>query len=261
MPSRRVVIFATAAAVTVGVFAFWPRGPREPVYNGEPLSVWLSGWPSYASFGYDGASPGQRRAEKVMRELGTNALPWLLSEFSRSPSRWKTVFNRWVPSRFRFRLDEGQMRSQLAGRGLENMGPGITPALPELAGYLDDSQRANVAARAMAQAGEIAIPYFTRKLSSTNPVGHFAAVVGLGELMRGTSTAGPLLVQGLQSPNRHARMLTIQFLGNLSNRPDIAMPALSNALADSDANVRALAKVMLARFSTNVPPSQRPTAR
>src|SRR6478609_8731880 len=76
MKTRFRILFAFMVIAIVGGIAWQVLRPREqePVYQGQPLSVWLEGYLS--KFKWNG--PERQKADEAMRQIGTNALPTLL---------------------------------------------------------------------------------------------------------------------------------------------------------------------------------------
>src|SRR6266478_5031865 len=74
---RRLLYFLlVGAGAAVVVSLAWPR-QREPEYKGRKLSEWaflVTGPFPY----HDSAFPKMPEAEEAIRQIGTNALPWLL---------------------------------------------------------------------------------------------------------------------------------------------------------------------------------------
>ena len=136
MKRRRILLLLALAAVAMGLGLFWPRGPKEPVYKGKRLSQWLADTvtpPKRAGGLFPGTTTQPREdASEAARALGTNALPWLMYEFnSQVPTNGPRVtFNRWAGKHprltFRFHIDP--LRVTRAARGLQMLGPAITPA-------------------------------------------------------------------------------------------------------------------------------------
>src|SRR4051812_12829515 len=63
---RRVVrIVLTGVVVVAAVVLLWPRGEREPEYQGKKLSEWIG-------------DEGNPRQADAVRHIGTNALPFLI---------------------------------------------------------------------------------------------------------------------------------------------------------------------------------------
>src|SRR5437660_1515372 len=70
----RIVVVIGLLAI-VGLLARAVLTPREPEYQGKPLSVWLEGYdwnagPSYTTI--------KRDTDEAIRHIGTNAIPALL---------------------------------------------------------------------------------------------------------------------------------------------------------------------------------------
>src|SRR6267154_2039638 len=77
-----IVVLLVLAAVLLAIVYFLPS--REPVYAGEPLSFWLKGYDPV-----EGSEPGRQKADEIMREAGTNAIPTLLRMLRERDSPWK----------------------------------------------------------------------------------------------------------------------------------------------------------------------------
>jgi len=172
---------------------FWPRGPAEPVYQGRKLSEWLED-------SFQGQEAETRRAaEQAVQRMGTNALPWLMSEFSRRDPKWKAATRRWLAKQSwtngRIRTEE--YRIWLAANGLYILRPAT--ALPELSGYLGDEQRGDAVAQVLSATKEPAIPYLLRAIDSTNTQAGVNAMSSLGLMAEHTEAAIPLLVQALRA--------------------------------------------------------------
>jgi hypothetical protein len=70
---RRVVLIAVGLiVVTIVAVLIWP-GEKEPVYQGKKLSEWIDG---VTKFSVD--VPDIHEREGAVREIGTNALPFLV---------------------------------------------------------------------------------------------------------------------------------------------------------------------------------------
>src|SRR5690242_18039035 len=74
----RLVAFVTAIAILV-LWLVWLlafQAPREPVYRGKALSVWLQTYSRSSSSGRH--SREWNEADDAVRHIGTNCLPVLL---------------------------------------------------------------------------------------------------------------------------------------------------------------------------------------
>lgn len=252
MKRRGAILFGALVAMALGVAALWPRGPREPVYQGIRLSRWIDeARPGFDGMGRALNSEQQREAcRKAIQALGTNSLPWLMHEFTHPGSKWRTTVNLWIARHtyWRFRFSADSLRWQRAVEGLEMVGPQLAPVLPELARCLDCPDRPNSisdTARAMASAGESALPYFLEGMASTKVEKQSACISGLGVLAQTTVAAVPHLVALLHSSNQWMRVRSLHHLRHVTSCPELTIPALTAALSDSDAQVQRLAEQSL----------------
>jgi len=88
MRKRRIclvmLILAVAGLVGLIVAGAWrPRNGTEPEYAGRRLSQWVMELPA------DTSPTGQSVAEVAIRNIGTNALPYLLKWISYEPAPWR----------------------------------------------------------------------------------------------------------------------------------------------------------------------------
>src|SRR5208283_3048244 len=76
----------------------------------------------------------------------------------------------------------------------------------------------------------------------------------LGELHREPDVAIPALIQALQSDDRYLRENAVAALGRFGGQAKAAIPALTKALEDSDASVRRQAAAALNRINSGAVP-------
>jgi len=234
MKRSRIIILPVLIAVAAGVVLFWPRGPKEPVYQGKKLSQWLEGTlPARSTDEF-------HAAEKAVQAIGTNALPWLMFEFTRRDPKWIAATRSWLADQ-RWtgeRISTERDRMWLAANGLYLLGPAIAPVLPELSEYLGDEQRGDAVAQVLSAAKEDALPYVWTATTSTNIGIAVDALSCLGLAASQTEAAIPLLIQILRTTNHPQRQLAAHWLRYARLGQDLAVPALIEALADGDPSVR-----------------------
>jgi len=104
--------------------------PREPAYQGKGLSVWLrelDTWPGKSS----------EPATKAIREIGTNALPCLITALQAEDSVLKVKLAKLLGQqnliRFRFRFADEN--SDTAFKALLILGSTASNAIPEIGRY------------------------------------------------------------------------------------------------------------------------------
>src|SRR5262245_24528257 len=78
MSKRIGIVTGLLLAGVVGFFLWPPAGPREPVFEGRPLTSWLDHHVASSAASPPYGSPGWKKADEAIRHIGTNAIPTLL---------------------------------------------------------------------------------------------------------------------------------------------------------------------------------------
>jgi hypothetical protein len=143
---RLLLILATCVASVALAFLVLPR-EREPKYDGVPLSMWLE----------RGRSD---RGESIVaiRQIGTNALPFLLRWIQYEPPGWRRFVSRnfsKIPSRIQnsrvlrwLIVDKAENRANIAVTGIGILGPDASSAMPELIRLADNASAPETSRRA-----------------------------------------------------------------------------------------------------------------
>jgi len=251
---------------------------HEPAYQGKPLSKWLLQLNSTYPDGMDSGkswqaqnSSAQTQAAEAIRQIGTNALPYLIHMLTNVDSRRKER----IISGFRqlagvehSRRPPGEEQRK-AAFGLAALGPMASSAIPELTKAMDDPLVSAQAAVALGSIGSEGWLVLSREISSTNSfaanhaiqqlANYHAAVPGTVEALMAkirNDPSGwiflstlvrmggdgqqmvPYLTNFLQSPNVFFRLEAIHGLEVFGTNARSAVPALFSALRDEDQNVR-----------------------
>jgi hypothetical protein len=152
----RLLLLLTGCALTALLLALWPRDRvPEPRYAGKSFSEWL------ALYSESATRPGlQGRAEAVhaLREIGTNALPFLLRLVQHETPAWKTFLGKIAPklpsaiqsSRLFSRLqqDKAEQQADTAIIAFDVLGSQAVSAGTELIRLANDKKRTQTARRA-----------------------------------------------------------------------------------------------------------------
>src|SRR6266540_572373 len=232
---RRRILLMLAAVLGVGIVLCWPRGRTDPIYEGKRLSRWIE-----EALQSGNAPDEQAAARKAVRSVGTNSLPYLMSEFTRPQSKWRSLLKRRANSMpgIGLRLLDDRDRVCIATTGLYLLGPDAAPALPTLAEYLGDPGRGYFAAMAMCGAGDVALPYLLKAITETNTAVVQEAFRGLQCLANETESTGPALVPFLQHTNCRVRINAAAILSTRGLLDDRTVPTLVRGLSDADAAVQ-----------------------
>ena len=150
---RVLLLMAGIALVAFAVLA-WHRGPQEPVYQEKPLTQWINEAHDVGVF------EQTDETKNAMLTFGTNAVPFLMKEFTRPISSRRDRFFAWVNAHsfFKIHLRTDEERVIVAGRGLMLLETNAAPALPVLARYLDDPNRAGFVMAIFYSLGDAALP-------------------------------------------------------------------------------------------------------
>ncbi len=264
MRKRRPILWLFAVVLLAASVYALLRSQAEPAYQGRSLSSWLADfdkdlaknprWGSVPFIVRDVTRVDQKAVEAV-RQIGTNALPFLLSWVNYEVPAWNTKLKAllkragisWSPG-----LDK-ESRAARAQLAFEILGPRAEAAIPELAQLTDDS-RASIPARrailALSCLGQAAVPPLVSLI--TNETRHLElrlrALESIAWMGTNARPAVPALIQCLKDPDSHVRSFAASNLGKLGGNPELVVPALTTAMHDADATVRYCAITALGHF-------------
>ncbi len=192
----------------------------------------------------------EEQAERAVKAAGTNALPYLLDQFTRRTSRWARTLNR-LAEQFHAspHVETENERISVAVFGLTALGPDMGPALPTLAKELADPGRAMAAAQIMGRYGDKALPFFREAIKSTNSA---ISIWLIGLSVESQGSDGPLIPKLLSDPDSEIRR---KLVVALSHSPSVfgspsAAEGLNRALYDSDAEVQIAAAAALGKLKS-----------
>jgi HEAT repeat protein len=199
MHYRIVILLGLLVLISVG-FAAAGQGPREPSIDGKRLSVWLDEYQkSIPKPEFDGDPRMRARAEKAIRKIGTNAIPWLLVELSaKEPTRGDEL-----PTNFYSGKTIG--RRWLATTAFEVLGLSARDATPTLVPLLDDKQTSYTAATALGGIGVESIPVLTKALTNTRACTRESAARVLGMFGPKAQSAVPALARCTKDEDESVR--------------------------------------------------------
>jgi len=161
MRTRRIYLGLLLIAVAVGAIVVCFRPEREPEYEGKKLSEWVRELPS------NYFQTGESDAQRAIRHIGTNAIPYLLKWMRYEVPNGKDKLYRAVnqvikrlhmPRRI---FNQKEERARAAGLALEVLGLEVVRAIPELTRILTDPKEPASAYRAssiLAGLGEAGLP-------------------------------------------------------------------------------------------------------
>ncbi len=226
------------------VLAIWllDRQTPEPTYQGKKLSVWIEEASSRQSV-------NREVAQNVIRVIGTNAIPWLLFQFSSTEPKWIDWRSRWQSEQpfAGHRYYDKRNRVHMSALGLYFLGDGVSSALPVLRPFLAESRRGFWAAKAMSGARDEALPYFVDGILDTNYTARMSSIAGISRLLESGNCISEVL-DLLKHPDKEVRRAAAANLCAATSMHDSIVAALALSLSDSDASVRRWAAMSLGSF-------------
>jgi hypothetical protein len=250
MKGYRIIIFLGLLILISAGFAAAPQGPREPVFDGKRLSVWLEAYQkTIPRPEYEGDPRMRARAEEAVRKVGTNAMPWLLQELSAKEATRRDE----LPTNFY--SGKAIRRRWLAAAAFEILGPAARDAAPALIRLLDDKQTSYTAATALGGIGEESIPVLTRALSDTHACARESAARVLGLFGAKAQSAVPALVRCASDRDDSVRGFATFSLGQIGQAPEVVVPVLIVNLRDPCHSARWNAACALGKFRSQAKPA------
>jgi HEAT repeat protein len=243
------IALATPALVILAASVVALRRPREPEYDGQPLSYYLSSL-TYSQVRLE------RNARDAIHDMGSNAVPHLIRILDARESRFKSWFNDLAAhqSIIRFRFHSLNLQKAQAAMACEELGPAAAATIPSLSRLINEPDLAGPAMAALAQIGPQTFPLLTNALLTGNVEARVAAA---GELrqMRPRDLAVPMALQALRDISPIVRSRAAETLGALALNSPTVLSALIGCLDDTDASVRASATQSLHWFGAAAAPA------
>jgi HEAT repeats len=214
-----------------------PSLGKEPVYEGMPLSSWVT------RLGSDEIHGAPEDAVTAVRAIGSNAVPFLLE---------------WMPHPGAEHPVEGFPNGsdvEIAWWTLGAEGKSAIPALARIINrpptHMHDYSAWTHSANAISHLGPDAIvPMLT---AATNMAGHhelWELIHNFENLGTNGAPAVPALLQWAKDPDYFVRAGVVSALGGIGKRPDLAVPVLLDTLEhDSNSMVRRDAAEALGAFA------------
>ena len=208
------IIGGLMGAILLFIAACSSLGPKEPRYEGKPLSAWVVSVDSETN---PEESPAQYAAAEatwtnVVRGIGTNGLPFY--------SKWLRDFSK--PNR--------QYRSQEA---IEILGPAAEPLISDLAKLLKQDQVASSAARCLTAIGTAAIPCLTEAVETLTNRGQSIAISTLASFGPAAQPVVPALIQFIKNDFRLA-WPALQALVEIETNRDVVLSLAASHIFDTN---------------------------
>jgi hypothetical protein len=221
---------------------------NKPCYDGRPLSYWVKVLGTYSP-----QTPHRVDAQKAIRHLGSNAVPYLLKWYAhRTPTTPNRLLSRTLGS-LNSSWDFAARHRVLSAGSLEAfeiLGPQAKAAIPELAAAANDPAHpdtAELAALTLPCLGPEAAPAVAATLTN----GLTSAGCLLLTIPQMGSNAAPLIPQllhFLKSTNEFFSCHSAEVLGELQLAPSLVVPALQASVQDGTPDLRTSAASALTKY-------------
>jgi|GEM_PF-1199707 HEAT repeat protein len=203
---RRNGVIIVVVMLTVALFFGWRLFNAEPAYQGKPLSAWVRQF-STNSFGM-GLKSSADEAERAIRHIGGDALPYLLRQIRATDSTPKKKLRGVVPPKLHGPLglsdNSGEIR-RLGAHGIHALGTNAAPAgkalieIATLHPQEDARYIAVFALRKLAPIGEPVFPFLLQCLTNSEATIRDEAAIAIGSMRDRPALVVPILIQYLQS--------------------------------------------------------------
>lgn len=268
---RKWLWFLLSALAVLAIFWAWLGHDNSPTYHGRTLSAWIQRLPaasanrgiSWGPMVQNPETAQELEAEDAVRHIGTNALPYLLTELHAKDGVREQLLGFWtkvkdfskqmisrrkpassLPSPVNNEMSSGELRHWNAARGFHALGPLGKSAIPELMPLLTNGFGSSCpdAAYALSAMGPEGVAAMVPILTNNSPfMGDWAQMCEIWALGQ-TPSAGRLCVRELmalaQGTNNSLQWSAIWTLGQLKTNDDLIAPAVAAHLGDSGFNVR-----------------------
>ena len=243
MTVRRSYFWRNAALVCVALALIWlSRQQDEPSYEGRPLSYYLEGI-TY------GDLRREREAREAIQAMGSNGVPWLVEILDTREGRLKASLKELASRQrvLRLNVTSLKVRQTRAALACQELGPLAAAAIPALARLVEDPSVAGHAISALAHIGTQSFSILTNALLHGISCARLEAAGSMRHL-RPPERPVPALLQALQDTDALVRAAAAETLGVLHAQPASVVPALRECLRDPDHSVRRTAARSLVLF-------------
>lgn len=251
-------MFAVQAGLLVVGAIWFALSARQPSYQGKPLAYWLC----LKNDDDDDAVRDEPHSEEAIRSMGTNCLPYLLKWIAYEPPAWKAkLINyfvlsgpRWIPERLQ--EDRAGRLAEGAEDAFRTLGHFARPAIPQLARLAKDRSRgwsSHRAAFVLISFGPETQAIVMEFLNDPRPLIRTAAISQVSRLGTNALPAIARLIDCLKDPDENIAAMAARTLGELQLRPELTVPALTNALHDGRFEIALAAHTALGKFGLVFP--------
>jgi tetratricopeptide (TPR) repeat protein len=165
---KTLIVMVLLLIAAIGGVICMALPPKEPSYNGQPLSYWLARCEEAGPISADTKDPKALECREAIRHIGTNAIPFLMRMLRAKDSALKLELRDLVERQdyIHFRFSEAADQNYKAANGfycLDDLATNSVPALIDVynkASSPSSKHSADYALMAMYPAAGAAMPYW-----------------------------------------------------------------------------------------------------
>jgi HEAT repeat protein len=241
MGKRLQITLAVVLVVLAGVILWLALREPEPIYQGKPLTSWLTEriYGQMDEYGPEPADP----ARDAIRAIGTNALPVLLKMLHTKDSPLKgKLIERLNAHSVHPVFNTAENYHRMVRFGFFALGPLGKSAVPALIDSLNDTDE-DVRLSAVDCLGSIgpnahaAVPVLTRFINDTNLLVRRDTIINLERIHMNGPVVVPILITNLSKSNPFLRHV-IDCLAQFGTQAESAAPVLVQFLSSENYYVR-----------------------
>ncbi len=229
-----ISVFAILLAAAIARFFWQTAGSLEPVYEGKPLSYWLEGYNRSPGQSQAKTEPNRNQASEAVRNIGTNAIPFLLQMLQQRDSPLKDKFMQFARKKHFLKTPyvstmDRNSRAQAAFMELSFRAKDATPQLIKI---FDDNpcpcsrQEITTVFGYIQPTASDAVSFLLWAAANTNEVVRNNAIFALGKTHADPSRVVPVLIHSLQDTNVLVRAQATRALAAFDQDAQPAVPAL-----------------------------------
>jgi HEAT repeat protein len=256
MAGDKRITFAVAVmgvALAVGLCLALTRQPKRPTFAGKPLRDWLprfdNGFALQQHLEHTLGGETTNSPFFALREMGEDAVPYLVHELRARDSRAKVMLVRLLQkqSLMRMNFTPAPQRHERALQGCIAVGEPAKSAVPQITQLIGEEP--SLSTYALAAAGPEGLEPLTSALTNSACIVRLRAAMAFNRVSCDAQAAVPALVQRLGDlgEDPRVRSFAAAALAHIAKRPDLAVPVLTRSLNDQNEGVRASARWALTR--------------
>jgi hypothetical protein len=225
---KRGVVAGSVVGLLAGLIWIVASGPRQPVYRGKALEVWLRTYAPRSP--YQLGSPKWKETDDAVRQMGTNCIPTLVRMIRARDSSLKVALVALAQRQhvIKVRFVPAAERNIEASRAFVALGEAGSDAVP----LLMEAYEKNVTQQS-----------------------RYAIADALAWIGPSAKAAVPLLLVAATNSDTRLRANALWALGDIHSQPELCVPVLIRALGDSKGQARLCAAHALGGFGADARPA------